>query len=100
MQTFLVISTAGPNRDLSKDTRAQTYWDDHAAFIDGLVDDGFVLLGGPLVDQGGAVLVVNAESEHKVRETLATDPWYRHGILHLESVQRWQIFIDQRARSI
>jgi uncharacterized protein YciI len=98
MKTFLVISKAGPNRDLSKGTREQPLWDEHAAFIDGLVEDGFILLGGPLVDEGGAVLVVNAESEHEARETLESDPWYRHGILHLESVQRWQIFIDQRAK--
>jgi uncharacterized protein YciI len=100
VQTFLVISTAGPNRDLSIDTRQQPYWDEHASFIDGLVERGFIRLGGPLVDEGGAVLVVNAESARMARDRLAADPWYRHGILHLESVQRWQIFIDQRARSI
>ena len=33
MQIFIVTSTAGPNRDLSKDTREQPFWDDHAAFI-------------------------------------------------------------------
>ena len=96
MQTFLVTSTAGPNRDLSRDTREQPLWDEHAAFIDGLVDDGFILLGGPLVDEGGAVLVVNSESEREVRAKLDIDPWYRNGILRLESVRRWQIFIDQR----
>jgi uncharacterized protein YciI len=97
MQTFMVISSAGPDRDLTRGTREQAYWDEHAEFIDGLVDDGFILLGGPLVDTGGAVLVVNAGNEAEVRETLANDPWYRHGILTLESIRRWQIFIDQRS---
>jgi uncharacterized protein YciI len=99
MQTFMVTSTAGPNRDLTRDTREQPFWDEHAAFIDGLVDDGFILLGGPLVDEGGAVLVVNAESEQEARAKLEIDPWYRNGILRLESVRRWQIFIDQRTKS-
>ena len=40
MQTFMVISTAGPNRDLTRDTREQPFWDEHAAFIDGLVENG------------------------------------------------------------
>ncbi len=96
VQTFIVISTAGPNRDLSRGTREQPMWDQHAAFIDELVENGFIRLGGPLIDEGGAVLVVGAEDEADVRKRLKGDPWYRHGILHLSSIKRWQIFIDQR----
>src|SRR5213596_3881928 len=44
--TFLAISSAGPNRDFSKETREQPRWDEHAAFIDQLVDAGFILMGG------------------------------------------------------
>jgi uncharacterized protein YciI len=95
-KTFLAISSAGHNRDQSKGTREQPFWDEHAAFIDQLVADGFVLMGGPLVDEGGALLIVNAEDEEQVREKLKNDPWFEHGILKLESVKRWQIFIDQR----
>ncbi len=43
--TFVILSAAGPHRDVSKDTREQPFWDEHAAFIDRLVDDGFILLG-------------------------------------------------------
>jgi hypothetical protein len=27
---------------------------------------------------------------------MKNDPWYEHRILKLESVKRWQIFIDER----
>ncbi len=94
-QFFMLLSAAGPNRDLSKGTREQAFWDDHAAFIDGLVEDGFITLGGPLDDEAGAVLVVRAASEDAVRETMRHDPWYRNGILTLESVKRWTVFIDE-----
>lgn len=94
--TFVAISSAGPNRDLSKGTRGQPFWDEHAAFIDQLVDDGFILMGGPFVDEGGSLLILNAEDENEVREKLKNDPWAAHGILKLESVKRWQIFIDAR----
>jgi len=94
--TFIAISSAGPSRDQSEGTREQPFWDEHAAFIDQLVADGFVLMGGPLVDEGGAVLIVSAEDEEQVREKLKNDPWFEHGILRLESVKRWQIFIDKR----
>jgi uncharacterized protein len=94
--TFVVISSAGLNRDPSKSTREQPFWDEHAAFIDQLVADGFILMGGPFPDEGGSLLIFNAESESEVREKLKNDPWTKHDILKLESVKRWQIFIDQR----
>ena len=94
--TFVVISSAGPNRDVSKGTREQPFWDEHAEFIDRLVAEGFILMGGPLVDEGGALLIVNAEDENKVRERLKNDTWRDQGILKLESIKRWQIFIDAR----
>jgi len=93
---FVAISSAGPNRDSSKDTREQTFWDEHAKFIDQLVKEGFILMGGPLVDEGGALLILNAEDENEVREKLKNDPWFKQGILKLESLKRWQIFIDER----
>ena len=95
-KTFVVISSGGPNRDLSKGTREQPFWDEHAEFIDQLVAEGFILMGGPLVDEGGSLLIFNAEGENEVREKLKNDPWSEHGILKLESVKRWQIFIDVR----
>jgi hypothetical protein len=41
-------------------------------------------------------LIVNAEDENEVREKLKNDPWFTHGVLKLENVTRWQIFIDAR----
>jgi len=92
---FVAISSAGPNRDPSKGTREQPFWDEHAKFIDQLVDDGDILLGGPLADEGGAMLILNAGDENEVRTKLKNDPWAEHGILNLETVKRWEIFIDQ-----
>ena len=94
--TFIAISSAGPSRDQSEGTREQPFWDEHAAFIDQLVDEGFILMGGPLVDEGGSLLIVNAKNENELREKLKNDPWFEHGILKLESVRRWQIFVDKR----
>jgi len=94
--TFVVISAAGPNRDLSKGTREQPFWDEHADFIDQLVAEGFILMGGPLVDEGGSLLIFNAEDENEVREKMKNDPWLKQGILKQESIKRWQIFIDAR----
>ena len=50
---YLCVSSAGPARDMSRGTREQPHWDDHAAFVDRLVAEGRAVLGGPLVDEGG-----------------------------------------------
>ena len=44
----------------------------------------------------GALLIVKAEDENEVREKLKNDPWFMRGILKLESVKRWEIFIDAK----
>jgi uncharacterized protein YciI len=98
--TFVAMSSVGPNRDRLKGTREQPFWDEHAAFIDQLVADGFILMGGPLVGRDGlpqgALLIVNAQDENEVIEKLKDDPWFVRGILKLESIKRWDIFIDVR----
>jgi uncharacterized protein YciI len=98
--TFVVVSSVGPGRDRSRGAREQPFWDEHAAFIDRLVDDEFILMGGPLVGQDGlpqgALLIVNAQDEDEVTEKLKHDPWFERGILKLESIKRWEIFIDVR----
>ena len=95
---FVVISSAGPNHDPSKGTREQPFWDEHEAFIDDLVDHDFIFMGGPLVEETGlprgALIIVNANDENEVRENLKNDPWFERGILKLENIKRWQIFID------
>ena len=93
---FVMISSAGSNRAPSKGTREQPFWNEHAEFIDRLVAEGFIWMGGPLPDEGGSLLFFNAESENEVREKMKDDPWIKHGILKPESIKRWQIFIDPR----
>ncbi len=90
---FVVLSSAGPGRDRNKRTRQQPFWDEHAAFIDALTD-GFIMLGGPFEADGGAMLIVRAESEEDVRSKLQPDPWYIHGILALQSIRQWEIFVN------
>jgi hypothetical protein len=60
--------------------REQSGFDEHAQFMDALVADGFVVLGGP-IDEGEVLLVVECESEAEIRRRLATDPWLQSGML-------------------
>jgi hypothetical protein len=94
---FLVTRAWGPAWDPSRARREQRGWDEHAAFMDALVADGFVVLGGPVgdVETGRALLVVRAESEEAVRERLAGDPW-PEDLLTIESVEPWTVWLRSR----
>lgn len=72
-------------------------WDEHAAVMDGLVADGFVVLGGPLADEHRVVLAVEAACEDEVHATPARDPW-SGSLLVVDTVDRWTIRLDARDR--
>ena len=75
---YLVETARGPARDDDVPRREQLGWDAHAAFMDGLVEDRFVVLGGPVGDLDGdrALLVVDALTEEEARRRLAADPQF------------------------
>jgi hypothetical protein len=63
--------------------------------MDGLVDDRFIVLGGPLSDQVRVAHAVESESEDAIRATFARDPWSETH-LRVESVEPWTIRLDGR----
>jgi uncharacterized protein YciI len=91
---FLVRQSRGPDWDYGVARREQAGWDEHAAFMDGLVDDGFIVLGGPIGDGDGhdTLLVVEADDEAAVRERLDADPW-RDTLLTYRSIEPWSVWL-------
>jgi hypothetical protein len=87
---FAVIRERGPAWDRSRDLEGQAGWNDHAEFMDGLADEGFVLVGGPLGDGTDTLLIVEAEGEAAIRERLAADPWGTE-MLRIGLIEPWQI---------
>jgi hypothetical protein len=94
---FVVLRRIGPAWAPSTSLEQQTGWAQHASFMDALVDQGFVVLGGPLADEVRVVLVVEASSEAEVRGMLAGDPWSGSHLV-VESVDAWTIRLDGRQR--
>ena len=93
---FLVlVRQSGPEFDRSRPLEEQSGWTEHAAFMDALVDASFIVLGGPLADDGRVAHAVEADSEQAVRETLARDPW-SESHLRVEAVEQWTIRLDSR----
>jgi uncharacterized protein YciI len=76
--------------------REQDGWDEHARFMDELVDEGFIVLGGPLEGDREVLHVVDAPSEEAIQERLAHDNWTVNGMLTTVGVERWTILLDGR----
>ena len=87
---LVVLRRSGPEYDLSRPLEEQPGWREHAAFMDGLVDDGFIVLGGPLSDEVRTAHAVRAGSEDEVRAILARDPWSGSHLV-IDTVEPWTI---------
>jgi uncharacterized protein YciI len=90
----LVKLVNGPGFDPARRRRDQDGWDEHAAFMDALTEEGVVVLGGPVgdVDREDVLLVVDVRDEAEIRARLADDPW-ANDILAIESVRPWSVWL-------
>jgi hypothetical protein len=96
MANFAVRLVHGPNWDPSRPIRDQHGWDEHAAFMDGLVDTGFIILGGPAGHGGQTLHAVEAADDHEIRTRLAQDPWASAGLLQIGTIEPWALWLDSR----
>src|SRR5579859_2465940 len=96
MAHFAVRLVHGPGWDPARPIREQEGWDEHAAFMDGLVDDGFLILGGPVGNGEQTLHVIEAAGEQDVTTRLAQDPWARAGLLKVGVIEPWALWLDSR----
>ena len=97
MSLFAVIREAGPSWTEGKGAFEQPAVNDHAAFMNKLAEDGFVLFAGPLAgsehDRIRVLLIAEAASETDIHRRLADDPWLRTRRLVTTSVEPWNLLV-------
>ncbi len=91
---YAVTQERGENWDTRRSMREQEKWDEHAKVMDALVDDGFIILGGPLDDGEKVLLILNAESRQAIDARLADDPWIPMGMRRIAKVEHWEILLN------
>jgi len=91
----VVLTRTGPDWKPSVPLEEQSGWAAHASFMDGLVDRGVVVLGGPLADERRVVLAVEAATADEIRATLAGDPWNQTHLV-IDAIDPWTIRLDGR----
>lgn len=73
---------------------AQSDWDEHAAWIDTLVERGTIVMGGPFSDYSGAMLVVEGIGVEEAEPLFATDPFVQNGVFVVADVREWTNYVD------
>src|SRR5436309_10737736 len=91
----VVVLRSGPEWRQGRPLEEQSGWEEHAAYMDDLVEQGFIVLGGPLGDEHRVVHAVEAGSEQAVRDTFAADPWSGSHLV-VDAVEPWTIRLDAR----
>jgi uncharacterized protein YciI len=96
MPYFVLILERGVAWDWSLPMRRQAEWEAHAAFMDGLADEGFIVAGGPLggEDDAKRVLhVIAAPDATAVEDRMARDPWRPMAMLRTVSIEPWTVLL-------
>lgn len=93
---YLVFRGPGPAWVPGTPTREQPLWDEHAAFMDRMFDEGRVVLGGPYADYSRNLVIVKGRDVAEVAERFREDPWTTAGILSEAEVIEWTVFLDSR----
>ena len=97
-KTFVIFFTPGTAWIAGKTSREQPYWTEHAAFMDALLEDGIVIMGGPFADYSSIMVILVASDEGEARDLFRRDPFVVQRIFHLSSVHEWLVFLDARKK--
>jgi uncharacterized protein YciI len=93
MRYFAVTQERGPSWNHQVPLSGQDKWGEHAAFMNALVEDGAIVLGGPLAGGPRVLLIFALDGEEEIRRRLAADPWVAMDLIRLVSVEPWEILL-------
>jgi len=64
--------------------------------MDHLVDDGLIIVGGPVGAGNHTAHLIEGVDPHQIRAGLADDPWAKDGHLTIGSLDPWALWLDGR----
>jgi uncharacterized protein YciI len=88
---FAITRSRGPGWNDSLPLEGQEDWQPHAAFMNALHTEGFVVLGGPLEGTRNVLLIVRAYDSEEIMSRLSGDPWAHKDLLRTAEVAPWTL---------
>ena len=92
---FAVLNTRGPAWDHARSMEEHEGWRAHADFMNALVAEGVIVLGGPLENSRDVLLIVRADSEADAASRLASDVWMLNGFLERRWIRPWSLRLGE-----
>ena len=77
----------------------QPGWDEHATFIDDLIDRGVFIMGGPWTNRLGSISIWEGVTAEEVLELTQDDPFVRNGVFVIEDCADWTVYVDTRVEA-
>ncbi len=90
----LVVFGAGPAWG-SGPPEEQPRWQEHADFVDALIEQGTFVMGGPFSDYSGSVNLLEGITALEAADLLATDPFVENGVFVVDSIRDWTVYVDE-----
>jgi uncharacterized protein YciI len=72
---------------------------DHLAYMRSLLQEGTVVLAGPVGDGSGAMVVLAVDSEEEARRVVRDDPYTAAGVGVDHVLRPWNVVIPARPQS-
>jgi uncharacterized protein YciI len=88
---FAVVRTRGGAWKPGLPVEQQFDWRGHAAFMDKLYEEGFVILAGPLEGTEDALIMVRAKDPEEIRRKLEWDSWTANDLLRTTRSAPWNL---------
>lgn len=88
---FAVIRTRGPRWNDAQPMEGQEDWRAHADYMNALVAEGFMVLGGPMLGTRDVLLIVRASDEAEVEGRLGQDCWSVKDLLRTLQIRPWKL---------
>jgi uncharacterized protein YciI len=93
-ERLMVRFRAGPTW-ASGSVKEQPEWDAHAEFVDGLIERGTFVMGGPFSDNSGTMILLEGIDVDEAARILEEDPFMQNGVFELEEIREWTVFVDE-----
>lgn len=69
---------------------------DHLAWLQSLLEEGKLVLAGPIGDGSGAMMVLHVASEEDARQVVARDPYTAAGVGVDHLLRPWNVTIPEQ----
>jgi uncharacterized protein YciI len=96
---FVMIYTQGPAWQTVKTVKELPFYREHYRYMKQVFANGQLLMGGPFLDNEGAIGILDVEDEVRAREIVEHDPFVLEGVVEAQ-VHPWHAYFNRyRART-